>query len=312
LLDATSGLALGDPYPAPAPVRPFAMEVGADPGKLRIAYSLRTPDGSLGHPDCLSALEDAVQLCAALPTLQSQAGVVSLHTLAGGFVCGRRVPLARPMSAGDTGGEDEAALVAALRRGDEQAFEWLVQQHHTRLVRLALRYVRTPEVAEEVAQETWLHVLKGLSRFEFRSSLRTWISSILVNRARTRARRERPSLPFSDAWAASLAGGEPAVDPDRFVPSDSPDNPDRWVSAPRPWLPEDRVLSGEARTLIFDAILALPIGQREVITLRDVEGHSADEVCTLLGLTGTNQRVLLHRARSRVRAALERYLTDQS
>jgi RNA polymerase sigma-70 factor (ECF subfamily) len=216
------------------------------------------------------------------------------------------------MSAGDTGGEDEAALVAALRRGDEQAFEWLVQQHHTTLVRLALRYVHTPEVAEEVAQETWLHVLKGLSRFELRSSLRTWISSILINRARTRARRERPSLPFSDAWGASLAGGEPAVDPDRFVPSDNPDNPDRWVSAPRPWLPEDRVLSGEARTLILDAILALPIGQREVITLRDVEGHSADEVCTLLGLTDTNQRVLLHRARSRVRAALERYLTDQS
>jgi RNA polymerase sigma-70 factor, ECF subfamily len=215
------------------------------------------------------------------------------------------------MSAGDVGSEDEAALVAALRRGDEQAFEWLVQQQHTTLVRLALRYVRSPEVAEEVAQETWLHVLKGLPRFEFRSSLRTWISRILINRARTRARRERPTLPFSDAWAASLAGGEPAVDQGRFRASDSLDNPDRWASAPRPWLPEERVLSGETRMLILDAILALPIGQREVITLRDVEGHSADEVCTLLGLSETNQRVLLHRARSRVRAALERYFTDR-
>jgi RNA polymerase sigma-70 factor (ECF subfamily) len=215
------------------------------------------------------------------------------------------------MSAGDVGSEDEA-LVAALRRGDEQAFEWLVQQHHTTLVRLALRYVRSPEVADEVAQETWLHVLKGLPRFELRSSLRTWISRILINRARTRARRERPTLPFSDAWAASLVGGEPAVDQDRFLPSNSPDNPDRWASAPRPWLPEDRVLSGESRMLILEAILALPIGQREVITLRDVEGHSAAEVCTLLGLSETNQRVLLHRARSRVRAALERYFTDRS
>ena len=100
-------------------------------------------------------------------------------------------------------------LVAALRRGDEHAFEWLVAQHHTALVRLALRYMRDPAVAEEVAQETWLHLLKGLHQFEFRSSLKTWMSRILMNRARTRVHQERRTLPFAEAWSAALAGGEP-------------------------------------------------------------------------------------------------------
>jgi RNA polymerase sigma-70 factor (ECF subfamily) len=216
------------------------------------------------------------------------------------------------MLGGDAGSEDEAALVAALRRGDEQAYDWLVRQHHTTLVRLALQYVRNRDVAEEVVQETWLHVLTGLPRFGFRSSLKTWISRILVNRARTRAVRERRSLPFADAWAATLGGGEPAVEADRFVASDSPANADRWASAPRPWAPEDRLLAVETQALVQGAIAALPIAQREVITLRDIEGRSASEVCNVLGLSETNQRVLLHRARSRVRAALERYLSDQS
>ena len=201
-------------------------------------------------------------------------------------------------------------MVEALLRGDERAFEWLVQQHHTTLVRLALRYVRDPAVAEEVAQETWLHVLKGLPRFQLRSSLKTWMSQILMNRARTRARRDRRSLPFTDAWLATLADGEPAVDQDRFVASDSPTNADRWASAPRPFLPEERIVAEETGFIVQRAIAGLPVAQREVITLRDIEGRSATEVCNTLGLTETNQRVLLHRARSRVRAALESYLSD--
>jgi RNA polymerase sigma-70 factor (ECF subfamily) len=215
------------------------------------------------------------------------------------------------MQAGESGAKDEVDLVAALRTGDERAFDWLVQQHHTTLVRLALRYVHDPAVAEEVAQETWLHVLEGLPRFQFRSTLKTWMARILMNRARTRAQRERRSLPFADAWRASLAGGEPAVDPDRFVRSESPENGDRWASAPQPFLPEERVVADETSAVAYEAIARLPIGQREVITLRDIEGRPAAEVCNTLGLTETNQRVLLHRARSRVRAALERHLTDQ-
>jgi RNA polymerase sigma-70 factor (ECF subfamily) len=205
---------------------------------------------------------------------------------------------------------DEAAMVEALLRGDERAFEWLVQQHHTTLVRLALRYVRDPAVAEEVAQETWLHVLKGLPRFQSRSSIKTWMTQILMNRARTRARRDRHSMPFTDTWLAALADGEPAVDQDRFFPSDSP-YADGWASAPRPFAPEDRVLAGETQAIVQGAISALPVGQREVITLRDIEGRSAAEVCNTLGVTETNQRVLLHRARSRVRAVLEPYLSEQ-
>ena len=214
------------------------------------------------------------------------------------------------MSARETSPPDEATLVEALLRGDERAFEWLVQQHHTTLVRLALRYVRDPAIAEEVAQETWLHVLRGLPRFQLRSSLKTWMAQILMNRARTRARRDRRSLPFSDTWLATLADGEPAVDPDRFAPSESPTNPDRWASAPRPFVPEERVLAEETQAIVQRAIAALPVAQREVITLRDIEGRSASEVCNTLGLSETNQRVLLHRARSRVRATLEPYLSD--
>lgn len=203
-------------------------------------------------------------------------------------------------------------MVDALLQGDEHAFEWLVQQHHTTLVRLALRYVHDPAVAEDVAQETWLHVLKGLPRFQFRSSLKTWMSQILMNRARTRARRERRSMPFADAWLATVADGETAVEQDRFFPSDSASNADRWVSAPRPFVPEDRVVAEETRALVQEAIEKLPVTQREVITLRDIEGQTAVEVCNTLGLTEINQRVLLHRARSRVRATLERYFSDRA
>ena len=202
-------------------------------------------------------------------------------------------------------------IVAALRRGDEAAFAWLVDQHHATLVRLALRYVPDVSTAEEVVQDTWLHVLRGLARFQFRSSLKTWITSILLNRARTRARRERRSLPFSAAWLELVARGEPAVDPDRFFGPGDPATADRWSSAPRGVAPEERLLAAEIRAIVQRAIAALPLAQREVITLRDIEGWSASDVCNALGLTETNQRVLLHRARSKVRAALEPYLSEQ-
>ena len=205
----------------------------------------------------------------------------------------------------------EEQLVAALKRGDERAFAWLVDQHHATLVRIALRYVPDLATAEDVAQETWLHVLRGLARFQFRSGLKTWIVQILMNRARTRARRDRRSMPFSDAWLAALAGGEPAVEPERFFGPDRGELADRWSSAPHAVAPEERLLAAETRAVVQRAIAALPLAQREVITLRDIEGWSAAEVCNALGLTETNQRVLLHRGRSRVRAALERYLSEQ-
>jgi RNA polymerase sigma-70 factor (ECF subfamily) len=156
-------------------------------------------------------------------------------------------------------------------------------------------------VAEEVAQETWVGVLNGLDRFEGRSSLKTWIFRILVNRAKTRGERESRSVPFSSLESGD---GEPSVDPDRFIEAGA------WASPPRAWEgePEDRLLAGEARAVIDRAIEQLPTAQRQVITLRDIEGLDADEVVAVLDITDGNQRVLLHRARSKVRQALEDYL----
>jgi RNA polymerase sigma-70 factor (ECF subfamily) len=208
-----------------------------------------------------------------------------------------------------TADPNEQQMVAALKNGDESAFAWLVEQHHATLVRLALRYVPDQATAEDVAQETWLQVLRGLKRFEFRSSLRTWILSILKNRARTRAVRERRNTPISDAWLATLGDEPPAVDPDRFFGPGDPALADRWSSAPRAIAPEERLLADETQALVSEAIRALPLAQREVITLRDLEGWPSADVCNALGLSETNQRVLLHRARSKVRAALESYLS---
>jgi RNA polymerase sigma-70 factor (ECF subfamily) len=197
--------------------------------------------------------------------------------------------------------EDERQLVAALRAGDEAAFRELINRYHASLVRVARMYVPTQAIAEEVAQETWLAVLEGIDRFEGRSSLKTWIFRILTNRAKTRGMREGRSLPFS-----SLERDEPAVEPERFRGPEEP-WPGHWSAHPRAF-PEERLLAAETRDVIQDAIDKLPETQRSVITLRDVEGWSADEVCNALTLSETNQRVLLHRARSAVRAALERYM----
>jgi RNA polymerase sigma-70 factor (ECF subfamily) len=170
-------------------------------------------------------------------------------------------------------------------------------------------YVPSRAVAEDVVQETWLGVLQGLARFEGRSSLKTWIFRILTNRARTRGQREGRSIPFSAVWNPETDSTEPAVDADRFSPPGSVDA-GHWVSRPRDWeaLPEDRLIGQETRAQIQQAIDALPDSQREVITLRDVEGWSAEEVCNVLQISESNQRVLLHRARSKVRRALEQYL----
>jgi len=206
---------------------------------------------------------------------------------------------------------DELTLLAALRDGDERAFETLVNTHYTAMLRVALMYVRNRSVAEEVIQETWLAVLQGLARFEGRSSLKTWIFRILANRARTRAVRESRSMPFSALASQEAEGDEPAVEPDRFRAADA-QWPHHWASAPQSWgeIPEERMLALETRERIRAAVEALPPVQRAVITLRDIEGWDASEVSGHLGVTDGNQRVLLHRARSKVRAALERYLAE--
>ncbi|MFN2616013.1 MAG: RNA polymerase sigma factor [Thermoleophilaceae bacterium] len=200
----------------------------------------------------------------------------------------------------------DAQLVDELLAGDQAAFARLVDMLSPALLRMARMYVATEAEAEEVVQDTWLAVVRGLDRFERRSSLKTWIFRILMNIARTRGKREARSIPFSSAFDAGSAPDEPAVDPERFLP------PDHryafgWSMAPSPW-PEDEVLTGEALDAVKRAIEELPPAQREVITLRDVVGCSAEEACNALEVSETNQRVLLHRARAKVRAAVEREL----
>jgi len=192
---------------------------------------------------------------------------------------------------------EEMQLVEALRGGDERAFEQLIRMYQTALLRVVQMYVSSRAVAEEVVQETWVAVLNGIDRFEGRSSLKTWIFRIAANRAKTRGEREGRILPFS-----SLGPPEPAVEGDRF-------DHGHWASPPTDW-PEQRLLGQETQTVIENAIEMLPDTQRAVITLRDVQGWSADEVRNALELSETNQRVLLHRARSKVRRALEEYLGE--
>ncbi len=190
-----------------------------------------------------------------------------------------------------------------LRAGDEAAFEELVERYQGSLVRIAMMYVGDRTVAEEVAQETWLAVLEGLDRFEGRSSLKTWIFRILSNRAKTRGERERRQLPVS-----ALAGDqEPEVALDRFLPPDHPERPLGWASPPRAW-PEERLLGRETADALRRAIAELPPAQQAVIGLRDVEGLAPEEVADALQISAGNERVLLHRARSHVRGALEEYL----
>jgi RNA polymerase sigma-70 factor (ECF subfamily) len=203
---------------------------------------------------------------------------------------------------------EETELVAQLRAGDERAFRGLVERYHGTMLAVARTYVKTRASAEEVVQDAWLGVLNGIDRFEGRSSLKTWIMRIVVKTALTRGAREARSVPFS-----SLApeGQEPAVSPERFRGVND-GFPGHWNRYPRDWqsVPEAVLLGRETLDIVLDAIDRLPEAQRLVITLRDVHGWTNEEVCTALELSSGNQRVLLHRARSRVRAALERHFDD--
>jgi RNA polymerase sigma-70 factor (ECF subfamily) len=204
----------------------------------------------------------------------------------------------------------DAHVVEALRAGDERAFATLVREYHDSLVRVALIYVSTRAVAEEVVQETWLGVLRGLDRFEGRSTLKTWIFRILTNTAKTRAQREGRTIPFS-SLRNPTGVPEPSVDPDRFNPDDDPMWPRHWATPPPEWdLPEERLLAGELQTTVEAAIDELPPSQCVVIRMRDVEGYTSEEVCNALEISETNERVLLHRARAKVRQALDDYLIE--
>ena len=229
-------------------------------------------------------------------TVADQAGISIEQELFGGSQARSPVP-------------EEIGLLERLRQGDEAAFASLVDRHHGSLLRLAMAYVSDHSIAEEVVQETWIGVLEGLDRFEGRSSLKTWIFRILTNKAKTRGVRESRHVSFSPLAASEENPEEPAVDPTRFQTTGHWAG--YWVSYPQPWdenTPEKLLLSQEGTTFLEQAIEALPGKLRQIIVMRDVEGLSSDEACNILGISETNQRVLLHRARSRVRKALEKYL----
>jgi RNA polymerase sigma-70 factor (ECF subfamily) len=203
-------------------------------------------------------------------------------------------------------------LVEALRRGDQEAYAGLVDELTPALTRLALAHVPSRAVAEEVVQDTWLGVINGIDGFQGRSALRTWIFQILLNTARTRGKREKRTLPFASLRRRAEEGrNEPAVEADRFQGRRG-EYPGHWSRPPAEWSsPEVRVAQAEARDTMLATIAELPPRQREVIALRDIQGYSAAEARNALGVSETNQRVLLHRARSKVRAALEELLDAQ-
>ncbi len=209
------------------------------------------------------------------------------------------------------GSDRDAELLARLRQGDESAFASLVDDLSGPMLRVAMGYVRDWSVAEEVVQDAWVAVLNGLDRFEGRSSLRTWIFRIVMNRAISRFDKERRSLPFS-----SLAGDDddgPSVEPARFHPPTHPSSPGHWSNPPLGWssVPEEALTSAETMTVIREAVDRLPSGQRAVVTFRDLQGLTAAETCQVLDISETNQRVLLHRGRTKVRRALEEHF-DQA
>lgn len=205
---------------------------------------------------------------------------------------------------------DDTELLAALRQGDETAFTTLVDRYHGAMLRVALLYVDERAIAEDVAQEAWLGVLEGLDRFAERSSLKTWIFRILTNCAKTRGQRERRNVPLSSLNDTAMEDGSPTVDPARFRPPETPAWPGGWLYPPMDWasVPEERLLARETGEYLQASIAALPLRQQEVLILRDVQGWSADDVCNVLGISETNQRVLLHRGRAKVRQALAHYL----
>jgi len=207
--------------------------------------------------------------------------------------------------------DNERTLIGRLRARDESAFVELVERYYGYLLPLANFFVSNRAVAEEVVQEAWLAVLKGIDRFEERSSFKTWISRIVMNLARTRGVRESRMVAFSEFADNEAGRPEPAVDPERFrVATD--EYPDHWSIAPRPWNsdPETQLLTSETMAALDDAVELLPKTQRLVLTMRDVNGWTAEEVCNALAISETNQRVLLHRARSKVRGILENHYSN--
>ena len=203
---------------------------------------------------------------------------------------------------------DETTLIAALRDGDESVFAQLVDRHTPAMLRVARGYVKSHEIAEEVVQETWIALVKGIGNFEGRSSLRTWLFTVLVNIAKSRGVREQRD---SDAAIAAYTGG--TVDPARFREAGDP-YPGHWkpdeVPSPFPDTPEGSVLGQELVAVAQRELDKLPDRQRSVVTLRDMLGFDSGEVCELLDISVANQRVLLHRGRAAVRAALENYLEE--
>ena len=204
----------------------------------------------------------------------------------------------------------DADLVTRLRDRDEAAFTLVMDAWSPGMLRLARSFVATKESADEVLQDTWLAVLTGVSGFVGRSSLRTWVYRILVNTAKRRGRRESRTVPWS-SWAPDPEErDEPTVDPAHFQSASDP-YPGHWKAPPAGWpavsSPESQVLAGEVRNRLAAALDGLPVRQRIVITLRDVEGYTSDEVCSILDVSSANQRVLLHRARAAARCALEDY-----
>jgi RNA polymerase sigma-70 factor (ECF subfamily) len=203
--------------------------------------------------------------------------------------------------------DSDEQLLAPLRRREEAAFVALVQRYHSLMLQVAYAQLNDKSAAEEVVQETWLAVIKGIEAFEGRSSLRTWMFRILTYQASARLQRDGRLIPFSALASADAAAAEPTVDPSQFRSRDHGRLPYYWVCDPAPW-PEDALLAAEVRSIVAAAVQQLPDGQRVVITLRDLEGWDPGEVCAALEITDGHQRVLLHRARSRVREALDAYL----
>ncbi|MBO3751419.1 sigma-70 family RNA polymerase sigma factor [Streptosporangiaceae bacterium NEAU-GS5] len=200
-------------------------------------------------------------------------------------------------------------LTVRLAAGDEEAFRLVLDRWSPGMLRLARDFVSTRASAEEVVQETWMAVFRGIARFEGRSSLKTWVYRILVRTAKARGVKEQRTIPMSGSLPEAESDAGPTVDPSRFRGPDDP-YPGHWRpgQAPAPWnAPEDRALVSEVRRVIGDALAALPARYRVVLSLRDIEGYGSDEVCELLGITAGNQRVLLHRARAQVRRRLEEY-----
>jgi RNA polymerase sigma-70 factor (ECF subfamily) len=205
---------------------------------------------------------------------------------------------------------DDLHLIKLLRNGNEAAFVSLVDHYSGTMVRLAMMYVTAWPVAEEVVQETWMSVIENLDRFEGRSSLKTWIFRILTNCAKTRAQRERRCISFSSLSDRRADHAEPASEPDHLLLADH--HPiGHWVSGKREEMPEEHLLSQEIRMRLEQAIEALPSNQREIVILRDVEGWSADEIYRNRGISKGNQRVLLHRARLKMRSALEKFFREE-